>query len=97
MRESNSRQRFWRPLSYHLTNPLSSRHVAEHLTIILVMLPFVKKNFRENEGVRFATCFANYFVMPLIMGRQGEFPTMSRRFWRRNIKQKVKAFGNCRI
>ena len=22
MRESNSRQRFWRPLSYHLTNPL---------------------------------------------------------------------------
>ena len=24
MRESNSRQRFWRPLSYHLTNPLCS-------------------------------------------------------------------------
>lgn len=24
MRESNSRQRFWRPLSYHLTNPLYS-------------------------------------------------------------------------
>ncbi len=23
MRESNSHQRFWRPLSYHLTNPLS--------------------------------------------------------------------------
>ena len=22
MRESNPRQRFWRPLSYHLTNPL---------------------------------------------------------------------------
>ena len=22
MRESNSHQRFWRPLSYHLTNPL---------------------------------------------------------------------------
>ena len=25
MRESNSRQRFWRPLSYHLTNPLYTR------------------------------------------------------------------------
>ena len=24
MRESNSHQRFWRPLSYHLTNPLQS-------------------------------------------------------------------------
>src|SRR5699024_843813 len=25
MRESNSHQRFWRPLSYHLTNPLYKR------------------------------------------------------------------------
>ena len=25
MRESNSHQRFWRPLSYHLTNPLYTR------------------------------------------------------------------------
>ena len=33
MRESNSRQRFWRPLSYHLTNPLYSvllYIIAEH-------------------------------------------------------------------
>ena len=30
MRESNSHQRFWRPLSYHLTNPL-----RESLTIFL--------------------------------------------------------------
>ena len=27
MRESNSHQRFWRPLSYHLTNPLYQRSV----------------------------------------------------------------------
>ena len=28
MRESNSHQRFWRPLSYHLTNPLYYKIIA---------------------------------------------------------------------
>ena len=27
MRESNSHQRFWRPLSYHLTNPLYTEKI----------------------------------------------------------------------
>ena len=30
MRESNSHQRFWRPLSYHLTNPLCKRLTAAY-------------------------------------------------------------------
>ena len=36
MRESNSHQRFWRPLSYHLTNPLyRGLSSASHLYSIL--------------------------------------------------------------
>ena len=42
MRESNSHQRFWRPLSYHLTNPLQSifyilskLHTCQHFLKII--------------------------------------------------------------
>lgn len=37
MRESNSHQRFWRPLSYHLTNPLYACHtfVSDDCLIIV--------------------------------------------------------------
>ena len=43
MRESNSHQRFWRPLSYHLTNPLHYRifkttYMLTKQSIILTML-----------------------------------------------------------
>ena len=34
MRESNSHQRFWRPLSYHLTNPLCQRLFKRPLSLI---------------------------------------------------------------
>ena len=36
MRESNSRQRFWRPLSYHLTNPLF--HIIKHMNVCPVSI-----------------------------------------------------------
>ena len=43
MRESNSHQRFWRPLSYHLTNPLhhhifKTTYMLTKQSIILTML-----------------------------------------------------------
>ena len=40
MRESNSHQRFWRPLSYHLTNPLYVISVT--VAIIHIKATFVK-------------------------------------------------------
>ena len=36
MRESNSRQRFWRPLSYHLTNPLSKPTCKISFTVAII-------------------------------------------------------------
>ena len=42
MRESNSHQRFWRPLSYHLTNPLyRDSFLTSHLYSILCESMFV--------------------------------------------------------
>ena len=42
MRESNSRQRFWRPLSYHLTNPLYIKYYEGFFTLIYyIHLSFV--------------------------------------------------------
>ena len=42
MRESNSRQRFWRPLSYHLTNPLYIKYYEGSFTLIYyIHLSFV--------------------------------------------------------
>ena len=44
MRESNSRQRFWRPLSYHLTNPLYKYYEGSAL-IYYIHLSFVFQYF----------------------------------------------------
>ena len=41
MRESNSRQRFWRPLSYHLTNPLYIKYYEGTALIYYIHLSFV--------------------------------------------------------
>ena len=38
MRESNSHQRFWRPLSYHLTNPLYTRKSGHRATASLYVV-----------------------------------------------------------
>ena len=35
MRESNSQQWFWRPLLYHLTNPLKDNSILQDLSIIV--------------------------------------------------------------
>lgn len=53
MRESNSRQRFWRPLSYHLTNPLYcnsllSAYYLYHISSIYVNRIFHFFIFLEN-------------------------------------------------
>ena len=48
MRESNSHQRFWRPLSYHLTNPL-----RESLTIFYII-----------SWPDLSTSFDSYFYTP---------------------------------
>ena len=47
MRESNSRQRFWRPLSYHLTNPLYSFVclIVEHSLFIPYTSHICQQNF----------------------------------------------------
>ena len=46
MRESNSRQRFWRPLSYHLTNPLYIKYYEGSFTLIYyIHLSFVFQVF----------------------------------------------------
>ena len=48
MRESNSHQRFWRPLSYHLTNPLYNLFLnTEYFYIIPVTVFFVKRRWRD--------------------------------------------------
>ena len=50
MRESNSHQRFWRPLSYHLTNPLYQRSVITSSTtnkIITDKAVVVKRRWRD--------------------------------------------------
>ena len=50
MRESNSHQRFWRPLSYHLTNPLYSDVVVKVLTTVVIIhkhFEFVKRRWRD--------------------------------------------------
>ena len=44
MRESNSHQRFWRPLSYHLTNPLYC--LLKSLNSITIKEIFVKKKVK---------------------------------------------------
>ena len=44
MRESNSHQRFWRPLSYHLTNPLNVVIIA-YVGIIHVKPEVVKQYY----------------------------------------------------
>ena len=45
MRESNSRQRFWRPLSYHLTNPLYINIMRVFTLIYYIHLSFVFQVF----------------------------------------------------
>ena len=45
MRESNSRQRFWRPLSYHLTNPLYINIMRVFTLIYYIQLSFVFQHF----------------------------------------------------
>ena len=61
MRESNSHQRFWRPLSYHLTNPLSKPtckisftvaiiHIKA--TIVKLIVHFYYKEFYKERAFR---------------------------------------------
>ena len=50
MRESNSHQRFWRPLSYHLTNPLCTNidyHFHGNLSILLCFSGLHLQNFTQ--------------------------------------------------
>ena len=48
MRESNSHQRFWRPLSYHLTNPLYNLFLnTEYFFIIPAAVFLVKRRWRD--------------------------------------------------
>ena len=58
MRESNSHQRFWRPLSYHLTNPLNSikmtyqiRHLLYTITAIFARYLYLQ-NFIQISSKR---------------------------------------------
>ena len=39
MRESNSHQRFWRPLSYHLTNPLNMKLIKKNDVSAIFFVP----------------------------------------------------------
>ena len=56
MRESNSHQRFWRPLSYHLTNPLSLRrrivpsklHIKYIISYLFLQILFHPITFKNN-------------------------------------------------
>ena len=58
MRESNSHQRFWRPLSYHLTNPLCTNidyHLNGNLSILFYS--FIKGMYLQNFIQRFTSFF----------------------------------------
>ena len=71
MRESNSHQRFWRPLSYHLTNPLSTRGALRRQATLMcdtfIKLPHIISRcqglkpvyVRTNDHIdaHFASCF----------------------------------------
>ena len=74
MRESNSHQRFWRPLSYHLTNPLYSikmtyliRHLLSYTislqkSIVLLLHCTFKTSYRfENQHQKPVTSNASHF------------------------------------
>ena len=54
MRESNSHQRFWRPLSYHLTNPLCFVSVAiihtKGTVVKAKLIKFARKQLWNGDG-----------------------------------------------
>ena len=61
MRESNSHQRFWRPLSYHLTNPLHYKHYTFKTSYRLFTVScWLLKNFSlDSATLRLAMfCYA---------------------------------------
>ena len=69
MRESNSHQRFWRPLSYHLTNPLQSifyilskLHTCQHslrINFLRCRLSIVLQRGHLATSLLSVICFAN--------------------------------------
>ena len=73
MRESNSHQRFWRPLSYHLTNPLYSikmtykiRHLLSYIispqkSIVLLLHCTFKTSYRFEK---FKNLFLPFWSSP---------------------------------
>ena len=61
MRESNSRQRFWRPLSYHLTNPLCDM-VFKTTSVIICDRWMCVKAFFNNLLNAFVVRLFAYFV-----------------------------------
>ena len=59
MRESNSHQRFWRPLSYHLTNPLYTRKSGCWPQILLhctLKTTYMLVDRQSNSLNQFLTC-----------------------------------------
>ena len=52
MRESNSHQKFWRLLSYHLTNPLYIIVLFQTINIITYLIHFCKCTFKTSYKVR---------------------------------------------
>ena len=60
MRESNSHQKFWRLLSYHLTNPLYIIVLFQTINIITYLIHFCKCTFKTSYRFRV------YLVKPSI-------------------------------
>ena len=52
MRESNSHQKFWRLLSYHLTNPLYIIVLFQTINIITYLIHFCKCTFKTSYRFR---------------------------------------------
>ena len=52
MRESNSHQKFWRLLSYHLTNPLYIIVLFQTINIITYLIHFCKCTFKTSYKVQ---------------------------------------------
>ena len=57
MRESNSHQKFWRLLSYHLTNPLYIIVLFQTINIITYLIHFCKCTFKTSYKVQKSNVF----------------------------------------
>ncbi len=57
MRESNSHQKFWRLLSYHLTNPLYIIVLFQTINIITYLIHFCKCTFKTSYKVQESNVF----------------------------------------